>query len=220
MAVKMCCNFCFFCRLSLTHGCLFCLSVCLTDCCLCLSLTPSPLSRLSVSHSSGSAVTTPDLTGKPLDFSTPSRFSRNKPEVKVSLYLLPFWRYKGFNISACLLSSTTSAHRIDLWSVSFGTQISGGRHWFHVSRTFRSGFRPRWTSLHKLLANFPVLWLAILETNGTVLVCWWCLECSETVSVDCEVCLYLSGLQNENEIQIYSETNVSNLIHSKFGGYV
>ena len=29
----------------------------------------------------------------------PSQISGNKPEVKVSLYLLPFWIYKRFRIS-------------------------------------------------------------------------------------------------------------------------
>ena len=43
----------------------------------------------------------------------------NKSEVKVSLYLLPFWRYKRFNISGCELSSTTSGHRIDSGEVLF-----------------------------------------------------------------------------------------------------
>ena len=43
----------------------------------------------------------------------------NKPEVKVSLYLLPFWRYKRFNISGCELSTTTSGHRIDSGEVLF-----------------------------------------------------------------------------------------------------
>ena len=37
----------------------------------------------------------------------------DKPEVKVSLYLLPFWRYKRFKILGFELSSTTSGHRID-----------------------------------------------------------------------------------------------------------
>ena len=37
----------------------------------------------------------------------------DKPEVKVSLYLLPFWRYKRFKILGFELSLTTSGHRID-----------------------------------------------------------------------------------------------------------
>ena len=43
----------------------------------------------------------------------------NKSEVKVSLYLLPFWRYKRFDISGCELSLTTSGRQIDSRYVLF-----------------------------------------------------------------------------------------------------
>merc|ERR1711888_277292 len=49
----------------------------------------------------------------------PPQPTRSKPEVKVSLYLLPFWRYTHFKMSGCELSLTTSRHRIYSWQVSF-----------------------------------------------------------------------------------------------------
>ena len=55
------------------------------------------------------------------------------------------------------------------------TQISGGRHWFHVSRTFLSGSIARWTSrLHRTLFGKFLVFLEIgLQDSSAHGISWY-----------------------------------------------